>query len=70
VGFKQYKSLNSSKIIHFSGFLLCLIAFLTLVIQQFESNTSGVLISLGIIEISFVIEFLYQTTKKAKKLSS
>lgn len=63
VGYKKYEELNSRKTIHFLGFLLCLIAFLALVVQQFQSNVTGVLIALGIIVLSFLIEFFYQKQK-------
>jgi hypothetical protein len=42
------------------GFILSSIALIVLIIQQFESNKLGVIISLGIIFCCFVIEYFYK----------
>ncbi|WP_417885806.1 APC family permease [Zunongwangia sp.] len=62
IGYKKHKKLNSKKWIHFLAGILCLLAFFTLLIQQFSSNRVGVLVSVGIILSCFIIEFIYKKT--------
>ncbi len=60
IGFKKYKELESKKWIHLVACLLCLLAFLTLLIQQFGQNKNGVVVAVGIIILSFLIEYIYK----------
>ncbi|MDY0779683.1 APC family permease [Tenacibaculum sp. IB213877] len=62
IGFKKHEQINSNKWIHLTAGILCSLAFATLIIQQFQQNTTGVLVSLGIIVTCFVIEYLYKKT--------
>ncbi|WP_428740484.1 APC family permease [Tenacibaculum sp.] len=60
VGFKLSNQTNSNKIIPLLGCILCLIALVILIKQQFQSNRIGVFVSLGIILFCFMIEWLYK----------
>lgn len=61
IGFKKYKELGSKKWIHALASGFCLVAFFTLIGQQFSTNKIGVAVSLGIIVFCFVMEWLYKT---------
>lgn len=60
VGYKRYKEVNGNKVIPMIGSLLCTIALVVLVIQQYASNTKGIFIAVGIIVFCFVVEYLYK----------
>ncbi|MHA7941623.1 APC family permease [Formosa sp. 3Alg 14/1] len=60
IGYKKHAVLGSNKWIHGIACALCLLAFVTLIIQQFSGNKIGVIISLGIIVFCFVMEFIYK----------
>ncbi len=62
IGFKKYKELKSKKWIHLVASVLCFIAFLTLIIQQFPQNRNGVMVALGIIFFCFLLEWAYKKT--------
>jgi len=62
IGFKKHKELGSKNWIHLIAAILCFLAFFTLLIQQFQNNKLGVLVSLGIIVFCFVLEFVYKKT--------
>ena len=71
IGYKKYKELNSKKWIHILAGSLCLLAFFTLLIQQFGSNKVGVLISVGIIFFCFMLELINKkliSKKESKQL--
>ncbi|MBT0607355.1 APC family permease [Aequorivita echinoideorum] len=67
VGFRKAKKINANKIITLSGSILCAIAFVTLIIQQSNSNLLGVGISLGIIVFCFLVEWIYKKNKTSEK---
>jgi len=60
VGFKLAKDINGNKIIPLTGLFLCSVALIALVVQQYSSNITGILISAGIIFLSFGAEFIYK----------
>lgn len=60
VGFKLSKETNSNKIIPLLSCILCLVALVILIKQQLESNLSGVFVSLGIIVLCLIIEWIYK----------
>jgi amino acid transporter len=60
VAIKKSKEINGNKIISSIAFLLTSLALIVLIIQQSGSNLTGVLISLGIIAISFIGEWIYK----------
>lgn len=65
VGYKCSKDTKSLKIIPLLGFILCLIALVILIHQQYKSNLTGILVSVGIIALCFVIEWIFKATEKA-----
>ena len=65
IAHKKSDSIDGSSIIPLIGALLCAAAFFVLLIQQYGENKLGVTISIGIIIICFVGEFIYKTIKKA-----
>ncbi len=64
VGFKLATKIKGKKIIPLIGFLLCIIATIVLIIQQYTSNKTGVLIAIGILLFCFVIEYVYKNLGK------
>ena len=60
VSFKKAKKIDASKTISLMGAILSAVAFIVLIIQQSTSNLLGVSISLGIICICFVVEWIYK----------
>lgn len=60
VAFKLSKEISGKRIISLFGFLMCAIAFTTLLIQQYTSNFVGVIVILSIILCCFVIEYVYK----------
>ncbi|MGG8495592.1 APC family permease [Tenacibaculum sp. TC6] len=60
VGYKLSKEVNGNKIIPLSGFILCIIALIILISQQYSSNLTGVIVSASIITLCFVMEWMYQ----------
>ena len=67
VAFKKSSEIKGNKIVTLLATLLCLVALVVLVVQQAESNLQGVLIALGIVLGSFLIEFVYKTTEARTK---
>jgi len=63
VGFKLSKNTKSLRIIPMLGFIFCLIALATLIVQQYGTNKVGILISAGIIVVCFVLEFIFKKTE-------
>ncbi len=66
VGYRLSKETGSSKIIPLIGFVLCIIATIILINQQYASNTIGVIISIAIIGFCFLMEWIYKKTEKKK----
>lgn len=64
VAFKRAGDIQANKLFVGLGALLCLLAFIILVAQQFGSNREGVMISLGLIALCFVAEFIYKKVDK------
>ncbi len=58
--FKLHKDIKARKIIPLIGCLCCLIAFLALLIQEYNSNKTGVFTALSLITICFVMEWFYK----------
>lgn len=63
IGFKRHQELESKKWIHLTASFLCFSAFITLIIQQFSQNGSGVIATLGIIFFCFLFEWIYKKTE-------
>ncbi|GAK93769.1 amino acid transporter [Nonlabens ulvanivorans] len=64
IAFKQHKKLNANKIITLLGTILCVVAFVMLIIQQSQSSLSGVIIIASIITACFIMEYWYKRTEK------
>ena len=64
VGYRLSKETGSNKTIPTIGFVLCMVATVILINQQYTSNFVGVIISLVIIVFCFIVEWIY---KKAEK---
>lgn len=61
--FKLSAEINAKKIITLIGFALCLIASIILIVQQYSSNRTGVVVSVSIIISCFFIEFVYKRSR-------
>lgn len=62
VGFKLHAEVKGNKIIPLLGFLLCTIALMILISQQFSTNKTGVIVAISIVAICFIIEWIYKKT--------
>ncbi|ASV29795.1 APC family permease [Maribacter cobaltidurans] len=62
--FKLSPKIKAKKGIPLLGFILCLIASLVLIIQQYSDNKLGVIVSISIIFSCFLMEFIYKKSKK------
>lgn len=60
IGYNEHQTLGSKKWIHLTAAILCFIAFITLIVQQYGENKIGVLVALGIIAYCFVLETIYK----------
>jgi len=60
VGFIKRKQTDSNSLVPLLGFLLCGIATLLLIVQQYETNSKGVLVALGIVFSCFIFEVLFK----------
>ncbi|QOD61210.1 amino acid permease [Polaribacter haliotis] len=59
-GYRLSSKMNSKKLIHLTGFIVCLIALVVLIIQQFKNNKLGIIVSFSIIFGCFLLEFVYK----------
>jgi len=66
VGFKKHKEIDANKWISFSAFLLCMLAFVILIVQQFQSNAIGVITALSIFLFCFIAEWIFVKLSKNK----
>ncbi|GET31029.1 APC family permease [Prolixibacter sp. SD074] len=67
---RLYKETASKRYISIAGFAMCTIAFLFLLKNQLGNNFTGMIISLGIIAASYVMEYIYKATEKKKNPGS
>lgn len=67
VGFKLAKDTNSNRVIPMIGFILCSIALVILIHQQYLTNITGVVVSISIILLCFVAEWIYKTNERNEK---
>ena len=63
IGFKLSRKINGNKIIPLIGFISCIIALITLVLQQYKTNEVGILISIAILCGCFIFELMYKKQK-------
>jgi amino acid transporter len=66
IGYRLSKETRSNKIIPLVGFVLCMIATIILINQQYQSNFIGVLVSISIIGFCFLAEWIYKKTESKK----
>ena len=67
VGFKLSKEINGNKAIPIIGFILCTLATIVLIVQQYSTNKTAVLIAIGLIVFCFIIEYIYKKIERKKK---
>ncbi len=60
VAYKKTDAVSANKIITLTGAILCMAAFVVMLVQQFSANRLGVIISVSIILLCFIIEFIYK----------
>lgn len=66
-GYKLAGEIGGNKTIPLLGFCLCGLALLALIIQQYDSNTTGVIVALSIILLCFVIEWMYKRSSVSER---
>lgn len=66
VGFRLANDIQGNKTIPLIGFILCLIAVVVLINQQYASNSTGVIMAISLIAFCFIMEGSYQKMEKAK----
>ncbi|WP_335966866.1 APC family permease [Galbibacter sp. PAP.153] len=64
VGYKKAVEISARKWIALVGFLLCVIASIALIVQQYISNPMGISVALAIVVICFVMEFFYKKSER------
>ena len=60
VGFKLSNDTRGNKIIPLGGFILCMVALVILINQQYDSNILGVIVSGIIIGFCFLVEWIHK----------
>lgn len=63
VGFKLSKDIKGNKSIPFIGFILCSLALVILIAQQYVSNLRGVIVALSIVLTCLIGEIIYKKNK-------
>jgi len=69
VGFRLSKEICGNKVVPLTGFVLCMAALAILLNQEYQTNTTGVFIAIGIIGFCFLIEWLYKKSENAEKVA-
>ncbi len=62
-GFKLSSEIKGNKVIPLLGFILCSVALIILIVQQYASSRLGVIIAISIELSRFIIEFIYKKTE-------
>ncbi|MVO09450.1 amino acid permease [Flavobacterium sp. TP390] len=60
VAYRKATEIKANKYIALVGCILCTVATVVLLVQQFTSNKLGVLVALGLIAICFIAEYIYK----------
>tara|TARA_R110002049_G_scaffold306635_1_gene505444 strand:- start:19009 stop:20283 length:1275 start_codon:yes stop_codon:yes gene_type:complete len=58
--FKLSEKIEARKWMPLFGFILCSLSLITLIIKQYASNKTGVIVALSIILICFIMEWIYK----------
>lgn len=66
-GFKLSNKINGNKFIPLFGFIVCIVALLVLVMQQYEADPIGLIIAGSIIVTCFLMEFIYKNFMDSNK---
>lgn len=69
-GFKLSGTIKANRTVPLLGFILCMLALIILIDQQIKTNLTGIYVSLGIIIICFLIEWIYKKNKETKQVKS
>ncbi|MCK7591178.1 APC family permease [Subsaxibacter sp. CAU 1640] len=64
VGFKLASQTSSNRFIPLIGCILCGIALVILIKQQWSTDLTGILVSVGIIVFCFVVEWIFKMSEK------
>lgn len=64
VAYRKAANIKANKYIALVGCILCAVATVVLLVQQFSSNKMGVLVALGLIAICFIAEYIYKKQEK------
>lgn len=67
-GFKLAGQINGNRWLPLAGFVLCIMALVILIRQQYRTNLTGVLISAGLIGFCFVSEWVFKRREAHKKV--
>ncbi len=67
VGYRLAKPINGNLWIALIGTIACTLALLALVVQQYATNKTNVLIAIGIILACFIFEFVYKRMENANR---
>lgn len=65
-GFSKAKNIGASQLFPIIGVLLCGLATIVLAVQQYKEHPMGVLVSISLIGICLLIEWVYKRTEKKK----
>jgi amino acid transporter len=60
VAYKLADEINGNRIISMSGFVLCIIALIVLILQQVESDLTSVVVAMSIIGLCFIGEWIFK----------
>lgn len=64
VAYRKAANIKANKYIALVGCILCAVATVVLLVQQFSTNKMGVLVALGLIAICFIAEYIYKKQEK------
>ncbi len=67
VGIRLSKEIKNIRAIPIIGFILCIIATIVLLQQQFSANRMGVIVAVSIVGSCFLIEYIYKWLERSKK---
>ncbi|MCK0131145.1 APC family permease [Flavobacteriaceae bacterium F08102] len=68
VAYRLARDIKAYKVIPFMGAIFCFIALVALIGQQYDSNRTGILISLAIMTSCFLLEWLYKQRSRNRRL--
>ncbi|TXF86664.1 APC family permease [Neolewinella aurantiaca] len=63
VGYRKSADTGSNRIIPMVGFIICSVALVTLLVQQYQTARTGVLIAGGIVSACFLVEWGYKASR-------